>query len=308
MNESLTILLADDDHTPRALLRRMIESWGHQVLEAENGEQAWQVLTAQSPPRIAVLDWMMPGIDGVTLCQRLQQQHDRPLVYTILLTSKRDEQDLVHALDSGAHDFQSKPPRPGELRARIAVGQRLVDTHDRLQESLQEMERLATTDALTNVPNRRHFFDLAEHALQRALRYHTPISALLMDLDNFKTINDVHGHHVGDAALRRVATVCQAGMRGCDIFGRYGGDEMVAILTDTALAGALEVADRLRSTVAQQPVDAEGQTVALALSIGVATLGNGVTSLDTLLHHADTALLQAKQAGRNRVLPYEGDP
>lgn len=304
--DPLTVLLADDDPITRTLLRRMMESWGHQVMEVDNGEEAWRALTTDAPPRIAVLDWMMPGLDGVSLCKRLHQPSNRPLIYTILLTSKTDEQDLIIALDSGAHDFQTKPARPGELRARIAVGRRLLDMHDRLQESLREMERLATTDVLTDIPNRRHFFDLAEHALQRAMRYDTPISALLLDLDNFKPINDLHGHNMGDAALRHVADICKANLRGCDIFGRYGGDEMVAVLTDTALSGALEVAGRLRSEVARQPIRMEDRTVHLSLSIGVACLGGNVTSLDALLHQADTALLQAKQTGRDRVMAFAG--
>ncbi|MGD8709749.1 MAG: diguanylate cyclase [Ectothiorhodospiraceae bacterium] len=307
MTEPLCVLLADDDRVPRTLLRRMLEAWGLQVTEVEDGLAAWEVLQSESTPRIAILDWMMPGLDGVALCRKLRALNHAPLVYTILLTSKRQEEDLVHALDNGAHDFQSKPVRPGELKARIAVGRRLVETHDRLQASLREMERLASTDVLTGIANRRAFFDLARQELQRTQRYGHAVTGMLLDIDQFKRINDEFGHQAGDAALIHVARICEQEVRESDILARYGGDELAALLLDADEETALEIAERLRQAVADTPFEFAGSPRHLTVSIGLATTASTV-NIDQFLNMADQALFLAKDAGRNRVRAWERRP
>ncbi|NJN47052.1 MAG: response regulator, partial [Candidatus Competibacteraceae bacterium] len=123
----MKVLVAEDERVPRMLLSRQISGWGYDVVETDNGDTAWQCIVGQEPPRIAVLDWVMPGLDGVSICRKIQEVGELPFIYTLLLTVKTDEGDLVHALAQGAHDFQTKPARPAELRARLAVGRRLVD-------------------------------------------------------------------------------------------------------------------------------------------------------------------------------------
>lgn len=304
---SLEILIADDDRVPRRLLRRMLERWGHRVIEVENGLQAWQALNVESPPHIAILDWMMPGIDGIELCRRLDQRVDAPLVYTILSTSKRDESDLVHALDNGAHDFQSKPISPGELQARLAVGRRLVEMHDRLQASLSEMERLATTDVLTGIANRRHFYACANRALDQAGTRGNTVSTLLLDVDRFKEINDRYGHSAGDSALCQIATLCQGLLRPTDMVARFGGDEIVILLPNTLLDEAVTIAERLRLTIANTALCLENRDPAkLSVSIGCASSSASGIGIDELLGRADAALLKAKSEGRNRVVSDSG--
>lgn len=303
---SLEVLIADDDRIPRRLLRRMLERWGHRIIEAEDGHQAWRALDVESPPHIAILDWMMPGIDGIELCRRLAQRPRAPLVYTILLTSKRDEDDLVHALDNGAHDFQTKPVSPGELRARLAVGRRLVEMHDRLQESLAEMERLATTDVLTGIANRRHFYDCANRALDHAGARGKPVSTLLLDIDRFKQINDRHGHSAGDNALRRVAELCQMHLRPTDMVARFGGDEIAILLPEAQIDEAHTIAERLRSAIAGATLHTDHESdsrepVQLTVSIGCASTSTAGVGIDDLLGQADAALLRAKAEGRNCV-------
>ncbi|KAA3628423.1 MAG: diguanylate cyclase [Proteobacteria bacterium] len=301
---SLRILIADDERVSRTLMMRVVESWGYQAVEAESGDTAWAILSAPNPPRIAIIDWMMPGIDGVEICRRLHNRTDAPLIYTILLTSKTDEQALVHALEQGAHDFQTKPANPGELRARLLVGRRLVESDDRLNESLARMEQMAATDSLTGAANRRHFIQLAEREIYRVQRTHSPLALLVMDIDHFKEINDSHGHVAGDAALCHLVAVCQLSLRRTDIIARFGGDEFVILLPECDPPTAIHTAERLRETVSSTPVPDKSGPFTMSTTIGVATCPAGSRKpedLDALLRLADEALYEAKGAGRNRI-------
>jgi signal transduction histidine kinase len=133
----MKLLIADDDPTIRAYLKHVAAKWGYEIVEALNGEQAWAELTSEDPPRLAILDWMMPAPDGVEICRRMQHRADEEFIYLILLTSKTEKKNIVHALDSGAHDYLTKPFYVNELRSRVAVGRRLVEAQDKLRESNQ---------------------------------------------------------------------------------------------------------------------------------------------------------------------------
>ena len=298
----MRILVADDSPTTRFALRKNLLDWGYEVVEAADGEEAWEALRGEDPPRIAVLDWMMPGLDGVDIAKRLHDRKGGPFVYTILLTSRTDKQDLVFALENGAHNFQSKPISPEELRSHVNVGRRLVEADDKLKEYAAEMERLATTDSLTGILNRRRFLSLGEQERERARRYGRPTSLLLLDIDHFKVVNDTHGHAAGDAALRALAEACVAVLRTSDIFGRLGGEEFVAVLPETPPPTAAEAAERLRQTIEDLVVRSEGNTIRLTVSIGVASVRPEDESIEQALRRADTALYEAKDLGRNRVV------
>jgi two-component system, cell cycle response regulator len=304
MTKRCKILIADDDRVPRTILRSMLENWGHEVIEATDGREAWEILQDEDPPRIAILDWMMPRIDGIELCRHLRSASNLPFIYAILLTNKREEEDLIYALDNGAHDFQSKPARAGELKARIAVGKRLIDAQDRLQESLRQMEKLAATDPLTGIANRRHFFTHATSELKRAYRYQHSTSVLLIDVDGFKKINDDFGHDAGDAALLHITQLCQTQMRENDLFGRFGGDEFSALLIETGPVMAHEAAERLRHSLLKNPVVIGSQTLNITITIGIASVNECTTTIDALLIQADQALLTAKRSGRNRIMHF----
>ena len=300
----LRVLIADDERISRTLLMRVVESWGYETVEADSGNKAWELLNQDEPPRIAIIDWMMPGIDGVEICRRLYQRSGKPLIYTILLTSKTDESALIYALEQGAHDFQTKPANPGELRARLLVGKRFVEADDRLNESLARVEQMAATDALTGVANRRHFFQLAERELYRTQRTQTPVALLVIDIDNFKEINDTYGHAAGDAALCHLVAVCQLSLRRTDIIARFGGDEFIILLPECDPPTALHTAERLRHSIYATPVPEKEQAFQIEVTIGVATSMGGNypnEDIETLLRLADEALYEGKEAGRNRV-------
>ncbi len=137
------ILVADDSSSTRLVLKKLLTSWGYEMVEADDGRPAWDILQGENPPRIAILDWNMPEVDGVYVCQRLAERRDGPFIYSILLTSMSDKEDLAFALQNGAHAFLGKPVHPEVLRSSIVVGLRLVEADDRLNTYAHEMERLA---------------------------------------------------------------------------------------------------------------------------------------------------------------------
>ncbi len=303
-DKPMQVLIADDERIPRTLLTRMVQGWGYDAIEADSGETAWEILNQPDPPRIAIIDWVMPVMNGVEICNGLQNRADAPLIYTILLTSKTDEASLVFALEQGAHDFLTKPASPAELRARLLVGKRFIRADDRLNESLVRMEQMATTDALTGIANRRHFFQLAERELSRAQRKNSPIALMMIDVDHFKEINDNHGHAAGDAALRHLVATCQLGLRRSDIIARFGGDEFVILLPDCDTEMAKQTAERLKEAVCATPVQEQEKQFEIHVTIGITTTTKNNLPRDTittLLRLADEALYEAKAAGRNRI-------
>lgn len=282
---------------------------GYEVVEAPDGEMAWHALNSADPPRIAIIDWMMPRIDGVEICRRLSERKTGPFIYTILLTSKTEREDLVYALNNGAHNFQSKPISPEEIRAHINVGERLVESDDKLKEYAEglklyaiEMERLATVDSLTGVYNRRHFLELASKELSRTCRYKRPLSIILIDIDFFKRINDTYGHAAGDETLKVMADTCVYALRDSDIFGRIGGEEFAAVLPEIPSDDAYLVAERLRNTISEIEVVSDGRTIRLTASMGVTAIQAADENIEIMFKRADEALYEAKAQGRNRVV------
>ena len=302
-NTKIKILIADDDPGMRFLLTKTIKKWGYDVIVTDNGDDAWEALNEDKPARIAVLDWMMPGLDGLEICQNLQQNHNTPLIYTILITGKSKKEDLVFALDNGAHDFISKPVYPEELRARISVGRRLVEADDKIQHYAQKMKILATTDPLTGINNRRYFFKLAEIEMERSKRYNSVFSVLLIDIDKFKLVNDTYGHALGDRVLKSMTDSCESSLRTSDIFGRLGGEEFAIVLPETNACGAVFFAERLRKSVEKLKVPhLKNSFATITVSIGVTSYFPEDTNIEAIIHRSDVALYKAKNNGRNQVI------
>jgi diguanylate cyclase (GGDEF)-like protein len=177
----------------------------------------------------------------------------------------------------------------------------LKKSESELGKALEEVQRLAITDSLTGLYNRRHFFELAEHELQRARRYRRSLSAIMLDIDHFKQVNDTYGHAVGDHVLKEVADSCRQAMLKEDVLGRYGGEEFVIMMPESNLVATCQVAERLRQSIAQKTIDTEVGPVMVTVSLGVITLDDECSTLETLLAGADQALYWAKRSGRNRV-------
>ncbi len=298
----MKVLIADDDATTRRILRSLVVKWGYEPLEAHDGQSAWAALQAQDPPRILILDWHMPGLDGLSICRevRLRQSSNLPYTYIIFLTARQQTEDLVVALEAGADDFLPKPFDARELEARLRAGRRIIELQDELLAAKDQIERLAVTDPLTGALNRRGIMAVLERALADAMTDGSTLSVLIVDLDDLKHINDTIGHAAGDAALVAATDQMQAAIESSGSLGRLGGDEFLAVFPYRPSDEASHLAQRLLDAVAAVVVEFDGHRLALGASGGFATWNRAETS-HQLLARADAALYLAKTTGRAKL-------
>jgi two-component system, cell cycle response regulator len=293
----LKILVVDDDPVSRLLLQASLAAAGHRVQEAPDGLAAWELMQRESF-RLVITDWLMPGLDGIELVRRIRAAKGDGYVYIILLTVRGSKDDIVSGLEAGADDYLTKPFNPSELRARVAIGERILDLEARLTEARDQMQRLATQDALTGLLSRRAVYVAAEAEMQRSLRSSKPLSLLLLDINGFSLVNQRLGHTVGDQVLCAVAETLGQSARAYDSVGRWGGAEFLLILSETDAAAAQAAAERFQAAIAATPLAApDASPLALSASCGVATLDlASPLALDALIRQADAALRQAKRA------------
>ncbi len=242
----MRILIAEDDTVTRKLLEAHLAKWGHEVVVCSDGAQAWQVLCGEDPPKLVVLDWMMPEMDGVTLCSEIRKREKQPYTYVILLTSKSLKEDVVAGLEAGADDYIIKPFDVHELNVRIRAGTRIVRLQEDLISALRASEFQASHDALTGLWNRRAILEKIQQELDRSGRDGTNLGLVICDVDHFKQVNDNYGHLAGDAVLRELAKRIDSSLRSYDSVGRYGGEEFIILIPGSDGAGAAELAERLR--------------------------------------------------------------
>ena len=226
----MKILIADDESVSRRMLQGLLGKWGYDVVSAEDGNAAWEKLKVPDAPRMALLDWMMPGQNGVDVCRALRKLRPEPYTYILLLTAKDAKESVVEGLESGADDYLTKPFNPQELKARIRVGLRLLDLEDNLVQAREAMRFKATHDILTGVWNRGAILETLERETWRSRREGLSLGVLIADLDHFKSVNDTYGHLAGDTVLREVTKKMQTGVRPYDAVGRYGGEEFLILL------------------------------------------------------------------------------
>jgi diguanylate cyclase (GGDEF)-like protein len=301
---AVQVLIADDDLTSRSLLRQVLGKWGYDVVVVADGAEAWERLREADRPRLAILDWMMPGLDGVEVCRRVRALDTPSPPYLILLTARGGKGDIVTGLEAGADDYVGKPFDGDELRARLEVGRRYVELNAKLLEVQQTLEIQAMTDELTGALNRRAILDALAQEMARAERESTTVSVGMVDVDHFKRINDTWGHAVGDRVLQDLVRCSTAAMRPYDAFGRFGGEEFLAVISGGTPLLTKRVLERIRRAITGINVYAEGHKVLVTASLGGA-VGRG-EPLDALIRSADDALYQAKAEGRNRLVMAEG--
>lgn len=304
----MKVLIADDEPMSRRLLEASLERWQYEVLVAHDGCEAFEILQQPDAPKLAVLDWLMPNMDGVELCRRIRERQDVPYTYIVLLTAKQQRSDVIEGLDAGADDYIVKPFEPDELRVRLRTGKRILFLQDQLIAAREALREQATHDSLTGLYNRAAILDILETELTRQQRHGGSLGLVLLDLDRFKQINDIHGHLVGDEVLREAARAMRAISRPYDAIGRLGGEEFVVVLPGCDKTNAVSHAERMRKAIAALRVpDSSGEVqVTASAGVTVATFNSPIDTLH-LLREADTALYQAKDNNRNCVV-FAGDP
>jgi two-component system, cell cycle response regulator len=296
----MRVLAAEDNPVFQSMLKTMLTRWGYQAVIARDGNEAWDILERDDAPRLAVLDWMMPGIDGVEICRRIRSANREPYIYILLLTARTESQDLIEGMDAGADDYLTKPFNAHELRVRIRAGRRILDLQEELLQAREALREQATHDSLTGLLNRASILEKLDDELSRAARNGSVVSVLMVDLDRFKSVNDTQGHLAGDAVLREAAGRLRSVSRRYDSVGRYGGEEFLVVLPGCDASAARIQAERLREAVAGTPFRADSRPLTITCSIGLACSSHSAP--EVLIREADDALYSAKAQGRNRVI------
>jgi two-component system cell cycle response regulator len=288
----MRVLIADDDRLSARMLEASLKAGGYDVIVAEDGGQAWNVLKRDDRPQIAILDWMMPVMDGLEVCRRVRRSAGH-YVYILLLTGNTDPDSVVTGMDAGADDYIRKPFHPAELKARLRSGKRIVELEEKLR-------RQAMHDSLTGILNRGAIMERFAIEMDRAYRDGEYLCIAMVDLDHFKRVNDTFGHTVGDTVLCETATRMTSVLRPYDCAGRYGGEEFIIVFPKCDAAQASAIAERVRRSISSTPVRTNLDAVLVTASIGVAE-ARRYRNADAVIRDADDALFRAKQGGRNRV-------
>lgn len=294
----MRILIADDSNVSRHLLESIVRKWGYQVISTADGNQAWDAFQQPDAPRMAILDWMMPGLTGPEVCRLVRQKGIEPYTYILLLTSRTHKEDVIEGMTAGADDYVVKPFDQQELNVRLRAGRRIIDLQDELLKAQAALRYQATHDALTGVNNRGQITEV----LDGCVAVDGPLSVIMLDIDRFKLVNDTFGHAVGDAVLVETAKRLADGLSAQDTLGRYGGEEFL-VVTQREPEEMAAFTEMLRERISGQPVLAAGQSLHVTASFGVASRnGKRLTAGNELLKAADDALYSAKHQGRNRVV------
>ena len=310
---TLRVLVVDDDRLMLSLLSNMLNSVGHKVITATNGIEALQKIESEHP-QLVITDWQMPLMDGITLCREIRERFKNRPLYITVVTSHESAERLVEAFEAGADDYLVKPIIPKILYARMRAAQRVIKLQEALANDREQMVRFSIelsetnaqlqhqsqTDALTELPNRRMAMGRLEQEWKLSERSHLPLSCLMLDVDHFKSINDNHGHQVGDQALQFISKILQRVSRTTDLVCRYGGEEFLVVCPNTSLDQAHQLAERMRLEIAAQHLLTHDHIkLQLTVSIGIAEKLTSTGTQDDLLKSADVHMYEAKRAGRN---------
>ncbi|HEX6534996.1 MAG TPA: diguanylate cyclase [Gemmatimonadaceae bacterium] len=306
------VLIVDDHFDNVEVIRARLEAIGYRTECALDGEEALERVS-QSPPDLILLDVMMPRLDGNEVARRIKADKNLPFIPIIMQTALDSVEQKVEGLGAGADDYITKPINFAELEARVRSMLRIKALQDEVQKRERdlasanaELRRMAVTDVLTGLFNRRHLEERLREMFDHSQRLHEPLAVVMFDLDHFKSVNDTHGHQAGDEVLRQLAGLLRESVREIDRIGRYGGEEFMAILPGTVLDAAVTFAERARQEVEAHEFTFDGGSLRRTLSCGVAAWPHPrIRHRDELVKAADDALYVAKALGRNRVVRFD---
>lgn len=299
--QNFLIIAVDDNSVNRLLIDKILNNAGYNARVVENSEQVWEEIEKKSPDLI-LMDLMMPNINGLELCSQIKFNPHLSEIPIIFLTASDEKEHILQAFNAGAVDYVVKPFNHQELLARIKTHLELKYTRDELRKALIEVEKLATTDHLTGISNRRHFLSLAEREFRICVRKKRIFSILIIDIDFFKKINDNYGHFVGDEAIKSVAKTMEKSLRQEDLLARWGGEEFLIFLSETNGNEAIIIAERIRIKITDLCLEINDQIIKITVSIGVTSYTFNDHNLDDILKRADQGLYEAKNTGRNKVV------
>jgi two-component system, cell cycle response regulator len=291
----MKILLVEDSYIERRKLGAFLTEWGFEHESVGSGTEAVKLLESVNPPDLVLLDWLLPGLDGIDVLRRIRKLSQGSYIYTVMLTAKTHKKDRITAMEAGADDYLAKPIDPTDLRSRIVVGKRILE----LQQSLRFA---ATHDFLTNLLNRSEILAALQREIARGARQQASMTIILADIDHFKRVNDTFGHAAGDEVLKEVTRRLKVDLRPYDLVGRYGGEEFLILLPGCSLENGKRRADAIRSLVCKGPVQTPFGTSSVTVSMGLTeTSVCRDCSVSEFLREADLSLYEAKKKGRNRV-------
>jgi two-component system cell cycle response regulator len=298
------ILVAEHQSALRGLLTSLLTKWGYDVVSVSDGKDAWRMLQEQDDLRIAIVDWKMPGRDGSTLCKLIREkQREGRYIYIIIFTDRDNKEDVWAGLEAGADDYITKPLMPEEVLFRVRIGKRILDLERNMQESYQEMKRLATFDDLTEVWNRRVVLEQLEKEWDRSIRDGKALSVVLVEVDDFEKIKDHHGHALGDRVIVHLSRLLLEMVRSYDGIGRYRGQEFLLFFPGCDEEQGHQISERFRKELESRPLKEQNQSLKITASFGGTTFrpDRCRCNLSHLLKVTDDALYEAKRAGKNRV-------
>ena len=305
----MKVLIAEDEKILRLRLEKLLVEMDFEVVSCKDGIEAWDAIRSENTPSILILDWMMPGMDGIEICSNVRMQTKEAYTFILLLTSKGGQEDYVKGMEAGADDYMTKPFNHIELKARLRVGKRIVELNEELLSVRDSLQKQANHDKLTGLFNRHYMSEILDREFSRSLRYKTDLSCLLLDLDYFKEINDTFGHSFGDMVLREFSACLKKNSRKSDFSFRYGGEEFMLLLPNTGITGAQNVAETIRAACDKKLYTYDTQTTNVTVSIGIASVKqHQLLESKEILALADKALYRSKAEGRNRVTVYMKDP
>lgn len=301
------ILIAEDDVHIADLIKIILEAKGYATHWARDGQEAVQE-AGRLKPDLILLDVMMPKLNGYEVLRVLKENKDLNHIPIIFVTVRGETDSKVVGLRMGGHDYITKPFDLDELIARVEAALRIKGEHDNLRAVNRRLAELSMTDPLTGLYNRRYLMERFDEEIERARRYEYPIACIMVDIDDFKSVNDTYGHLQGDQVLQQLAIIMKNSNRVVDILARYGGEEFLMILPQTNLGGAETVGERFRQLIEEARLVPSNPEARITISLGAAAYqAKKIGTREVLLKASDEALYEAKRLGKNRVVLARSD-